>query len=117
MMEVALRRLEGVDKVAISIQRQQFVVLYKPGASFHPKDLREAVGQAEVSVTQFHIQARGRVQAEGGKQFFVAGKDRFLLKDSPKMPLETDLEIGADANDAVSPIEIKVFDFKALEKK
>ncbi len=117
MMEVALRRLEGVDKVAISIQRQQFVVLYKPGTSFHPKDLRAAVGEAEVGVTQFHIQARGRVQTEAGKQVFVAGKDRFVLKDSPKVPLDTDLEVGADVNDAVTPMEIKVFDFKPPAKQ
>ena len=117
-MELALRRLDGVDKVAISIERQQFVVLYKPGASFVPKDLRAAVAQAQVSVVQFHIQARGQVQAEGGNQFFVAGKDRFLLLDSPKMPPGTPLLIGGDLlNDAVAPYQLKVFEFRPLDKQ
>ena len=116
-MELALRRLEGVDKVAISIQRQQFVVLYKPGTSFQPKDLRAAVAEADVAVTQFHIQARGRVQAQGDKQFFVSGKDRFLLTAAPKMPADTELMIGADVNDKVSPMQIKVVEFRPLNQK
>lgn len=117
-MEIALRRLEGVDKVAISIQRQQFVVLYKPGTSFRPKDLRAAVAEAQVSVVQFHVQARGRVQADGAKRFFVAGKDRFLLVDSPKMPADAPLLIGGDIrNDSANPMTLKVLEFKPLDKQ
>jgi NACalpha-BTF3-like transcription factor len=116
-MELALKRLDGVDKVAISIQRQQFVVLYKPGATFVPKDLRAAVAQASVSVVQFHIQARGQVRAEGGKEFFVAGKDRFLLVDSPKMPAGTPLLIGGDVlNDSAAPYQLKVIEFRPVDK-
>lgn len=116
-MEIALKRLDGVDKVAISIQRQQFVVLYKPSASFQPKDLRDAVGQASVSVVQFHILARGRVFVEGNKPFFVAGKNRFLLVNSPKLPSETLLLVGGDIKkDGVTPLELKVNEFKPLDK-
>ncbi|HLA40920.1 MAG TPA: hypothetical protein VJ417_13045 [Candidatus Glassbacteria bacterium] len=115
-MEIALRRLEGVDKVAISIQRQQFVVLYKPGSSFQPKDLRAAVGEASVGVVQFHVQARGQVQAEGKKLFFLSGKDRYLLVDSPKIPVNTPVLLGGDVNDATTPLELKVVDFKPLDK-
>jgi hypothetical protein len=117
-MEVALRRLEGVDKVAISIERKQFVVVYKPGASFRPKDLRAAVKQSDVDVKQFHIQAKGQLQTEGGKQFFVAGKDRFLVSSAPqKIPVGTPIEIGADVNDTTSLIEIKILGFKPLDQK
>ena len=120
-MEIALRRLDGVDKVAISIERQAFVVLYKPGASFRPDDLRDAVAKAEVSVVQFHIQARGRVQVEGAKRFFVAGKDRFLLVSSSKvaadkMPADTPLLVGGDIDDAASPLQLRVTEFKPLDK-
>lgn len=117
-MEIALRRLEGVDRVAISIQRQQFVVLYKPGTSFQPKDLRAAVGEAAVSVIRFQIQARGQVKNEAGKLFFVSGKDKFLLVNSPKMPADTPLLVGGDiVNDKVAPFQLKVVDFKPLDKQ
>ena len=115
-MEIALRRLEGVEKVSISMQQKAFAVIYKPGASFQPQDLREAVAEAEVRVVQFHIRARGRVQTEGAKKFFVAGKDRFLLVDPPKMPSDTPLLVGGDVNDAVTPLELKVLEFKPLDK-
>ena len=117
-MEVALRRLEGVDKVAISIPRQQFVVLYKPTASFRPKDLRAAVQQSDVDVTQFHIQAKGQIEAQAGKQFFVTGKDRFLISSAPpNIPVGAPIQIGADVNDNVSPIEIKILGFQPLDKQ
>jgi len=47
-MEIALRRLDGVDKISISISEQRFQVTYKSGASFHPRDIRDAVGKAGV---------------------------------------------------------------------
>ena len=45
-MEIALRRLDGVDKISISISEQRFQVTYKAGASFQPWDIREAVAKA-----------------------------------------------------------------------
>ena len=115
-MEVALRRLEGVDKIAISIERRQFAVVFKPGASFRPKELRAAVKQSDVEVKQFHIQAKGQVQTEGGKQFFAAGKDRFLISSAPpNVPVGIPIEIGADVNDKAPLIEIKILGFKPLD--
>ena len=115
-MEVALKRLDGVDQVTISMQRQQFAVTYKGGVSFQPQDLRAAVGQTSVSVVRFQIQARGRVQAQGGKQFFLAGKDRFLLVNPPKMPADQTLLIGGEIlKDTVTPMELKVVDFRPVQ--
>ena len=116
VMEIALKRLEGVDRVAISVERQAFVVFYKPDASFQPDDLRDAVAKADVSVVQFHIQARGKVQVEGNKQFFVAGKDRFLLVNPPKMPPNTLLQAGGDVKDGVTPLQLTVKGFQPLDK-
>jgi len=114
-MEVALKRLDGVDQVAISMQRQQFAVTYKGGASFQPKSLRDAVAQTSGSVAHFQIQARGRVQVEGNKQFFAAGKDRFLLVNPPKMPTDQLLLVGGEVlKDSVTPMELKVVDFRAV---
>ena len=116
-MEVALKRLDGVDQVAISMQRQQFAVTYKGGASFVPRDLRAAVAQTSVSVVRFQIQARGRVQAQGDKQFFVAGKDRFLLVNPPKMPTDPLLLVGGEIlKDSVSQMELKVVDFRPVSQ-
>ena len=115
-MEIALKRLEGVDRVAISMERQAFVVLYKPNASFDPEGIRDAVGKAEVDVVRFQIQARGRVSVEGNKPFFVAGKNRFLLVNSPKMPAGTLLLVGGDVKDGVSPLELRVKEFKPLDQ-
>src|SRR2546425_6012006 len=83
VMEIALRRLDGVDKISISVSEQRFQVTYKSGASFQPRDIRDAVGKAGVEVVRFRIIARGRVHEEGGKRFFVASKDKFLLVASP----------------------------------
>ncbi len=49
-MEIALRRLEGVDKISISMSEQRFQVTYKSGARFQPWDIRDAVARAEVEV-------------------------------------------------------------------
>lgn len=115
-MEVTLRRLEGVDKVAISIEKQMFAVTYKEGASFQPLALREAVQAADVGVVRFHVAARGRVEEEGGKRFFVAGNDRFVLVDSPQAPANVPIGIMGVVNDSTTPMEIRIDDFKPLEE-
>jgi hypothetical protein len=116
-MEIALRRLEGVDQVAISMEKQQVAVTYTGGASFKPKPLREAVGHASVSILRFTIQARGRLQASGNQQFFLAGKDRLLLVNPPKMPDDQTLLVnGQILNDAADPMELKVIDFRTAQQ-
>jgi len=116
-MEVALRRLDGVDQVAISMEKQQVAVTYTGAASFQPKPLREAVGYASVSILRFKIQARGRLQVIGDKQFFIAGKDRFLLVNPPKMPDDQTLSIGGEIlNDTADPMELKVIDFRTTQQ-
>src|SRR5215470_9553339 len=99
-MEVALRRLEGVDKISISISRQRFQVTYKPGASFKPSQIRAAVGKADVKVLRFQISARGQVLEQAGKRFFVAGRDRFLLVASPQISSEKPISIEGTVDDS-----------------
>src|SRR5215475_1953989 len=77
--EIYLKRLPTVDKVIISMKNEAVVVSYKPGSSFQPKDLRDVLKKTEVGVTQLQISARGRVQDQAGKRFFIAGKDKFVL--------------------------------------
>lgn len=114
-MEITLRRLDGVDKVAISIEKQVFAVTYyKDGMTFQPRALREAVAAADVEVVRFHVSARGLVKEEGNQSFFFAGKDRFLLVDSPQVPLNVPIGIMGTVNDSPTPMEIQIDDFKPL---
>lgn len=113
-MEVALRRLEGVDKIAISISAQRFQVTYKNGASFRPEQIRAAVARADVAVVRFRVSARGRVQQENGKSFFVAGKDRFSLAPAPKIPAGRPLFIEGAVDDSTAPPRLTVSQFKPI---
>ncbi len=113
--EIYLRRLPTVDKVVISIKNEAVLVSYKTGASFQPKELRDVLKKTEVGVTQFQISARGRVQEQAGKRFFLAGKDRFLLvtgANATQVPLNTTVSVEAVINDRVEPMELRVMTFK-----
>lgn len=113
-MEITLRRLDGVDKVAISIEKQLFAVTYKAGTTFQPAAIRQAVAAADVEVIQFHVSARGRVKEKGDQRLFVAGEDRFVLVDSPQVPVNVLIGIMGTVNDSAAPMEIKVDDFKLV---
>jgi|SRR5919108_2485105 hypothetical protein len=115
-MEVALRRLDGVDKVSISISEQRFQLTYKPGSTFQPWDIRDAVAKAEVEVVQFRISARGRVQEERGKLFFVAGKEKFLLVASSKIPSAGPVSVEGAVDDSAEPLQLKVLKFNPLKQ-
>ena len=78
--EIYLKQLGTIDKIQISKSQEAVMITYKVGASFQPSELRNALKKTEVGVTQIQISARGRVQEQGGKQLFLAGKktDSFL---------------------------------------
>ena len=105
------------DQITISKKNEAVMVSYKPGSSFQPKDLRDALGKTDATITSMQISARGRVQEQAGKQFFIAGKDKFILvsaPNSPQVPKDTPVLIEAVVNDRATPMELKVMTVKAL---
>jgi|SRR3989440_3184326 len=115
--EFYLRRLPSIDKVDISLKNEAVMVSYKPGSSFQPKDLREIFQKTDVAVTQMQISARGRVQEQAGKRFFIAGKDKFLLvsaANSPQVPANTPVAVEGVVNDRVDPMELRVMTVKPI---
>ena len=106
-METALRRLEGVDKISISVSEQKFQVTLKPGAAFRPADIRAAVGKAGVKVVRFRIEARGRIEEQGGKRYFLAGDDKFLVAVPGKLA-DGPVSIEGTVDDAAAPGQLKI---------
>jgi copper chaperone CopZ len=114
--EVHLKRMAGVDRVAISLAKEEIVIYYKPGAAFSTQRIRDVLQGLDVGVVQVQIRARGYVQERGGKRFFIAGKDKFGLVpvgDAP-IPRDTPLLIEAILSDNVDPIQLKMLSFKPL---
>jgi len=115
-METALRRLDGVDKISISVSEQKFQVTLKPGAAFHPSDIRAAVGKAGVKVVRIRIAARGRVEEQGGKRYFVAGEDKFLVA-APAKILDGPVAIEGSIDDGATPWQLKILKSKPLPSR
>jgi hypothetical protein len=118
--EIYLKRLPSVDKVIISMKNEAVMVSYKPNSPFQPKDLRDVLKKTEVGVTQLQISARGRVQEQAGKRFFIAGKDKFVLisgSNTTQIPSNVPVSIEATVNDRVDPMELRVMTFKPAESK
>ena len=112
--EINFKRIPGVDKVTISLAKEAIMLTYKPGAAFDPHGIREVLRPLEVGVVQFQISVRGRVQEQGGKRYFMAGKDRFVLAGSSTIPLDTPVLVEAILNDRLDPMEVKILTFKLL---
>ena len=113
--EVYLRRLDGIDKVTISKSQEVVVLTYKPGSSFQPWDIRDALERTDVGVVQFQISARGRLQEAGGKKLFIAGKDKFVLAPtSVSVPADSTVEVQGIVNDKPDPMELKVLSVKPV---
>ena len=118
LMEYALMKLDGIDKVTISMERQQFVVFYKLGASFQPKLLREAVSKSGVKVRKFQLQVIGTLKEQKEGRTFNSGKDLYsIASGGPDLPLNAPIYASADVlDDTQIPYKLKVLSFKALPK-
>jgi len=107
--EVYLRQLSGIANIKISLSEEAIMVSYRPGAAFQPKELRDALKKTDVGITQLQIEARGQITQKDGKQFFIAGNERFVVvPPATTVPLNTQLRIEGIVNDRVNPMELKV---------
>lgn len=115
--EVYLRRINGVQDVKISKSQEAVLITFKLGTPFAPWEFRDALERTDVGVAQFQISARGRVQEEKGKRFFIAGKDKFILAaTSIKVPTDSPVTVEGIVNDRTDPMELKVLKFAPLPK-
>src|SRR3989475_7653784 len=117
--EFYLKRLPSIDKITISLKNEAVMVSYKPGSTFQPKDLREALQKTDVTVTQMQISARGQVQEQAGKRFFISGKNKFALVSAahgPHPSSHTPVMIEAVVNDKTDPMELRIMTFKPLKQ-
>ena len=113
--EINFKRIPGVDQVKISLSQEAIMLTYKPGATFSTRQIRDVLKPLDVGVVQFQIGARGRIQEEDGKRFFVAGKDRFSVSSDPRSaaaPLSTPIRIEAILDDHANPMAIKILNFQ-----
>ncbi len=117
IMEVALKRLEEVADLSISMSEQTLDLELKPGHEFRPEALREAVKQTDVSIVRFQIQARGHIEEEHSGRYFLAQKNKFAVVDSPQAPIETPLRIMGQVDDSVDDLpRLKILSYQTLDE-
>ena len=93
------------------------MISYRPGATFHPTAIREVLDPLGVGIAQVQISARGRVQEQGGKRFFVAGKNKFAVvaaANAPEIPSGTLVSVEAVVDDRSNPMGLTVMTVKPL---
>jgi len=110
-IELALKQVEGIDRISVSMSKQMVAVTFKEGARFTPAKYREAIAMAEVRVKAFHVAMRGTAEKDGDKTFFVAGQNRFLIESPPSnLPLGVAVRIMAVVDDSTEPYSITSLD-------
>jgi hypothetical protein len=115
--EIGLRRLASVDKVTISRSNEAVTISHKPNAAFEAAEIRGVLEPLGVAIAEWQVQARGRVLNEGGKAFFVAGKDRFALAyahTTPKIATGAMVRIEGVVDDRSNPMRLTVTAVKPL---
>jgi hypothetical protein len=117
LSEIYFKRMPGVDKVKISLSQEAIMLTYKPGAAFDPAAIRKLLQSWKVGVVQFQISARGQIQRKGEKQFFLTGKDTFLVVSSPQdlSSAGAPVLIEGIVDDHSNPMGVRVLDFKRAQ--
>ena len=115
-IEFSLKRVEGVDRISVSMGKQMIAITFKEGARFTPDKYRDAIAKAEVRVQAFNVAMRGKAEKDGEKIYFTAGQNRFLVPSPPKdLPLGVAMSIMAVVDDSSEPYAItSVSDVKPL---
>ncbi|HWP83592.1 MAG TPA: hypothetical protein VNN17_00240 [Terriglobia bacterium] len=115
-IELNVRKVEGVNKVAVSMSKQMVAITFKEGARLRLKDYRDAIFKAEVRVAEMHAAMRGQIEQQGNEFYFVLGPDRFPIANPPKdLPVGKPVGIMATMDDSTEPPTIRsIEDVKLL---
>jgi copper chaperone CopZ len=115
-IEFALKQVEGVNRISVSMGKQMVAITFKEGARFTPDKYRSAIAKAEVRVKTFNVAMRGKAEQAEGKTYFVAGQDRFQIASPPKdLPLGVAVGVMAVVDDSTQPYTItSISDVKRL---
>jgi copper chaperone CopZ len=106
-IELALKKVEGVDRISVSMSKQMVAITFKEGARFTPDQYRDAIAKAEVRVQAFNVAMRGKAEKDGAKTYFLAGQDRFLIESPPgNLPLGILVGVMAVVDDSRQPYTI-----------
>ena len=81
-MQNALKRLEGVQDVDVSLEHQNALIILKPGEILNPVILREAVEKANFSPRDIHIKATGEIVANRVKETAQIADLAFKMPDT-----------------------------------
>lgn len=78
----ALKRLDGVQAVKVSLKTQSAQIILKAGELLHPKRLTEAIKKADFTAGKIHIKAKGNVAPNSDKETSEIADVVFKLPDS-----------------------------------
>lgn len=87
-MSVAIRKIEGVESVKVSLNDGRALIVLKAGNSVRLEQIRKAVNEQGFTPKEARIQAAGSlVEADGRLLFKVSGSDeRLPVMEAPHAP-------------------------------
>jgi len=82
--ERALRRLEGVTTVRVTLEQEAAYVSLKTGALFEPGKFRAAIKSASQEVRNFELRLRAAVERQDGRYYLRPSRvaQRFAVGES-----------------------------------
>jgi hypothetical protein len=105
--EINFRRMPGITEVRISLSEETVLLLYKADASLDVARIKDVLQPLGVGVTQLEITARGRLQEQEGKRYFVAGKNRFRLSGAAGVPVDATVSIKGVITEPLERMELR----------
>lgn len=116
--EIQFKRIDGVERVKISLSTETVMLSYKPGAAFASLPIRQVLKPLGVGVLRLEVSAVGRMEEQGEKRWFVAGRNRFAVvpsADRTGIRLDAPASVLGIVDDAKEPPELRILSYRVLE--
>ena len=86
-MSVAIRKLDGVESVDVSLEKASADIRLKPGNAITLPQLRRVIRQSGYPTKEAHVEARGTIVDRNGKPALDLQNGSFLeLAAKPSLP-------------------------------
>jgi copper chaperone CopZ len=93
-VSVAVRKLDGVETVDVSLAKSSVVITLKPNNTITLPQLRRVIRSSGYPTKDAQVDARGRITERGGKPVFDLLNGSVLeLAERPANPTLSDVEV------------------------
>ena len=116
-LRASLKRHYGASDIDVDDDKDTATIRFADRETFSPAEFQAAVEHVRMRVVTVRMQACGAIEAADGRQWLVAGTNRFAVRSDRDLPVKVPVCADGSLDTRTSPATFQVSAFSRQESR